>query len=140
MTKGEKLAMLYKKANGLNEENPKELMDKLSLYGQILEFIGGFHAESVKAWKLAEAKRREVIATVVVYGTDVSKEDGSIPLKTAKEKEAAAEVMGAEARREEAITEAEAQRWKNAYVSTIEMINILKKKYDHLKEIAKGGI
>ncbi|MEC5268252.1 hypothetical protein P9G49_03955 [Heyndrickxia coagulans] len=136
MKRTEKLAMLYKQANALNEELPKELIDKLSLYGQVLEIIGGLHAESVKAWKLAEAHRREAIASAIVYGAEV---DGTAP-KTAKEKEAAAEVIGAEARRNEALAEAEAQRWRNAYTSTLEMIQILKKKYEHMKEVSKGGI
>ena len=95
MNRTEKLSQLYKQANELNEELPKELMDKLSLYGQVLEIIGGLHAESVKAWKLAEAKRRETIASAIVYGAEL---DG-VTYKTAKEKEAAAEVIGAEARR-----------------------------------------
>jgi|GEM_PF-3289110 len=136
MNRTEKLSQLYKQANELNEELPKELMDKLSLYGQVLEIIGGLHAESVKAWKLAEAKRRETIASAIVYGAEL---DG-VAYKTAKEKEAAAEVIGAEARRNEALAEAEAQRWRNAYTSTLEMIQILKRKYEHMKEVAKGGI
>lgn len=136
VARAEKLAQLYKKANALNEELPKELMDKLSIYGQVLEIIGGLHAESVKAWKLAEAKRRETIASAIVYGAEL---DG-VAYKTAKEKEAAAEVIGAEARRNEALAEAEAQRWRNAMIAVQETIQILKKKYEHMKEVAKGGI
>lgn len=133
-----KLAQIYKKADSLDEDIPIQLMQKLTLYGQALEIIGGLHAESVKAWKLAEAKRREVIASSIIYGAEIEGEP--VTIKTAKDREAAAEVIGATARREEALAEAEAQRWKNAYQSTLEMINILKKKYDHLKEVAKGGI
>jgi hypothetical protein len=136
VSKTEKLAQLYKKANGLNEELPIELMNKLSLYGQILELIGGLHADSVKAWRLAEAKRRETIASAIVYGPELE----GAEVKTAKDREAVAEVIGAAARKEEALAEAEAQRWKNAYQSNIEMIQILKKKYEHLQSVAKGGI
>lgn len=136
MTRTEKLQELYSRASSLNEDLPKELMDKLSLYGQILEYIGRFHADATKAWKLAEAKRRETIASAIVYGAEAT----GMEIKTAKDREAAAEVIGAKARQEEALTEAEAQRWKNAYISTQEMIQILKKKYDHLKEVAKGGV
>lgn len=138
MTKTEKLAVLYKKANTLNEELPKELMDKLSIYGQILELLGGLHAESLASWKLAEAKRREVIANAVVYGAEL---EGVQAIKTAAEKAAVGEVIAAEARKEEALAEAEAQRWKNAYSSTSEQINIMKKRYDHLVNVFnKGGI
>jgi len=137
MNKIDRLKKLYKQAEKLNDELPKELVDKLSLYGQILEIIGGLHAEAVKAWKLAEAKRREVIAAAIVYGAEL---EGAEPMKTAKEKEAAAEVAGAEARQKEALAEYEATRWKNAYMSTLEMIQILKKKYEHLTNVAKGGV
>lgn len=136
MSRTDKLTELYSKVSRLNDELPKDLMDKLSLYGQILEYIGRFHADSTKAWKLAEAKRRETIASAMVYGA----EHEGMEIKTAKDREAAAEVIGAKSRQEEAIAEAEAQRWKNAYISTQEMIQILKKKYDHLKEVSKGGV
>lgn len=136
MTKTERLAQLYKAANSMNEEQPKELMEKLSLYGQVLELIGGLHADSIKAWKLAEAKRRETIASAIVYGAELEGVEG----KTAKDRDAIGEIIGAQARRDEALTESEAQRWKNAYTSTLEMIQILKKKYEHMKEVSKGGI
>jgi hypothetical protein len=130
MRKTEKLAQLYKKASGLNEDLPKELMDKLSLYGQILELLGGMWAESTKLWKLAESKRRVTIATVFSLS----------PEGTSKDKEMKAEMAASEWRQAEAEGEGEALRWKTAYTSTQEQIQILKKKYDHLKEVAKGGI
>jgi hypothetical protein len=71
-----------------------------------------------------------------VYGADLE----GAEVKTAKDREAVAEVCGAQARRDEAIAESEAQRWRNAYQANIEMIQILKKKYDHLREVSKGGI
>jgi hypothetical protein len=131
MTKTEKLAQLYKKANGCNEDLPAELMNKLSLYGQILEIIGGLHAEAVGAWKLAEAYRRETLATV--YSLD--------PEGSNKDRENKAEMAATQSRRDEAKAEQEATRWKNAYNSTNEQINIMKKRYDHLVNVfQKGGI
>ncbi len=130
MSRTEKLAALYKKANALNEEMPKELMDKLSLYGQILELLGGMWASATKDWKLAESKRRETLATI--YSLD--------PEGSNKDKEMKAEMAAAEWRRAEAEGEAESLRWKTAYTSTQEQIQIMKKKYDHLKEVAKGGV
>jgi hypothetical protein len=130
MSKTDKLTQLYKQANSLNEELPKHLMDKLSLYGQILEILGGMWAAATKEWKLAESKRRETIATV--FSLD--------PEGTAKDRENKAEMAASEWRRAEAEGEAESLRWKTAYTSTQEQIQILKKKYDHLKEVAKGGI
>lgn len=130
MSKTDKLAQLYKKANSMDEEIPKQLMDKLSLYGQILELLGGLWAQATKDWKLAESNRRQTIATV--FSLD--------PEGTVKDKEMKAEMAASEWRRAEAEGEGEALRWKTAYTSTQEQIQILKKKYDHLKEVAKGGI
>jgi hypothetical protein len=137
MSNLQKLSELYKQASKMDEENPKQLINKLSIYGRILELIGGFHAQSVEAWKLAEATRRETIASAIVYGVELEGAEA----KTAKDREAIAEVVGAKARAAEGKAEAEATRWKNAYNSTIEQINIMKKRYDHLVNVFnKGGI
>ncbi|UYL93805.1 hypothetical protein NIIg97_gp68 [Geobacillus phage vB_GthS_NIIg9.7] len=126
-----KLTELYNQAASLDEELPKELMDKLSIYGQILELLGGMWAAATKDWKLAEAKRRETIATV--YSLN--------PNGTTKDKEMQGEMAAAEWRRKEAEYEAEALRWKAAYIATQEQINIMKKKYEHLVNVyQKGGI
>lgn len=131
MSKAERLAALYKKASGLDEDNPKQLMDKLSIYGQILELLGGLHADSVGAWRLAEAFRRETISTV--YSLD--------PEGSNKDRENKAEMAAVQARQAEGKAEQEATRWKNAYNSTNEQINIMKKRYDHLVNVfQKGGI
>jgi hypothetical protein len=130
MTKTEKLGILYKRASGLNEDNPKELMDKLSIYGQILEVLGGLHSEALGAWKLAEANRRETIASV--YTLDVNGSN--------KDREQRAEMAAAESRREEATTEQEATRFKNAKDAVTEQIQIMKKRYEHLVNVSRGGI
>ena len=126
----EKLEKLYKQAEKLNEEFPKELIEKLSIYGQILEILGGMWASATNDWKMAEAKRRETIATV--YSLDP---DGSN-----KDREMKAEMAAAEWRRKEAQYEAEALRWKAAYQAVIEQIQIMKKRYEHISNVAQGGI
>jgi hypothetical protein len=136
MSRTDKLSALYGQANKLNEEFPAELMKKLSLYGQILELIGGLHSEAVREWKLSEATRREAIASATIYHPEVA----GAEIKTAADRAAAAEVVGADARKKEAIAEADATRWKNAYNSTSEQIQILKKIYDHMRSVAGGGV
>lgn len=121
----EKLEKLYKQAEKLNDEFPKELIEKLSIYGQILEILGRMWASATNDWKMAEAKRRETIATVYSLDPDGSNKDRE---------------MKAEWRRKEAQYEAEALRWKVAYTSVVEMINILKKKYEHMTNVLKGGV
>ncbi len=105
-------------------------MDKLSTYGKILEITGKYHAHAHGQWKLAEAKRKETIASV--YSLD--------PEGSNKDREMKAEMAAAEIRKEEAKLEGEVMRWKNAVLAITEQIQILKKKYDHLKEVSKGGV
>jgi hypothetical protein len=130
VTKEEKLTGLFKQASSLNEDFPAQLMNKLSIYGQILEIIGKEHARAVGQWKLAEANRRETLATV--YSLD--------PQGSNKDREQKAEMAASPFRKEEAESERDATRWKNAYNSTSEQINIMKKRYDHLVNVAKGGV
>lgn len=129
-SKTSKLSALYRVSAKLDEDFPEQLMKKLSVYGQILEILGGLHSESVGQWKLAEANRRETLATV--YSLD--------PQGSNKDREQKAEMAAAPFRKEEAESERDATRWKNAYNSTSEQINIMKKRYDHLVNVAKGGV
>lgn len=130
MSKIDDLKRLYSQASKLDEEYPKQIIDKLSIYGQILEILGNLWAAATLDWKMAEAKRRETIANV--YSLD--------PQGSNKDKEMKAEMAAAEWRRKEAQYEAEALRWKAAYTSVVEMINILKKKYEHMVNVSKGGV
>ena len=130
MSNADKLKQLYNQANSLNEELPGDLMKKLSLYGRILELLGGFHASSMKTWKLAEATRREALASAYTYANGNS----------AKDKENQAEILAAESRRNEALAEAEAMRWKNAYTSTQEQIQIMKLQLRDMKDVQGGGV
>lgn len=129
LTNVDKLKLYYGQADKLTETLPGDIIKKLSLYGKILELLGGFHAQSMKTWKLAEATRREALASAYSYS------DGSVADKTNK-----AEVLAAETRRKEAESEAEATRWKNAYISTQEQIQIMKLQLKDMKEVAGGGV
>lgn len=130
MSDTEQLKQLYKQANVLNEELPSDLIKKLSIYGSILRITGKLHADSLKDWKLAEAKRKETIATVYTYD----------PEGTVKDKEYKGEVAAIQFRKEEAIAEAECMRWRNAYTSCQEYIQILKMQIRDVQEVAKGGV
>jgi hypothetical protein len=130
MNDTEHLKQLYNQANSLNEELPAELIKKLSLYGAILRITGKLHADSLKDWKLAEAKRKETIATV--YSLD--------PNGTSKEREMKGEMAATQFRQEEAVAEAECMRWRNAYTSCQEYIQILKMQIRDIKSVDEGGV
>jgi hypothetical protein len=127
--KVKRLGELYKQANQLNEEFPKELIEKLSIYGQILEIIGGLWADAHSEWKLAEAKRKDTIASV--YTLD--------PEGTNKDREMKAEMAAKEWRLKEAQFEGEALRWRAAYTSVVEQINIMKKRYEHMQNVLNNS-
>lgn len=126
----EKLKELYKKADMLNEENPHELLQKMKLYGEILGITGRLHAASLKEWKLCEALRKEAAATCFTYD----------PEGTMKEREMKAEFACSEHRKKEAMAEGECMRWRNAYTSTTELIQIYKLQLRDMKDIGNGGI
>jgi len=131
MSKTQRLSELYKKAASLNEELPMELMQKLSVYGQIYETLGAIHADAEGDYCMKEAERKEIIATVFCLD----------PEKTVKEREMKVELAAAEKRKEEAEARKEMTRWKNARESVLEQINIMKRKYEHLVNVLqKGGI
>lgn len=130
MTLEEKLGQLYKQAEGLNESLPAELIKKMKIYGDILIITGKLHAAALQEWKLAEAIRKETIAKCFAYD----------PEGTAKEREMKAEFAASEHRKKEAITEANCMRWRNAYNSTIEIINIMKLQLKDMKDVGNGGI
>jgi hypothetical protein len=130
MNDTEQLKQLYAQANLLNEELPADLIKKLSIYGSILRITGKLHADSLKDWKLAEAKRKETIATVYTYD----------PEGTVKDKEYKGEVAATQFRQEEAIAEAECMRWRNAYTSCQEYIQILKMQIRDIQNVDGGGV
>ncbi|MED1403821.1 hypothetical protein P4U07_13465 [Bacillus mycoides] len=131
MTKDEeKLKELYARAAGLNEEFPGDLLQKLKIYGDILSLTGKLHAASLSDWKMAEAIRKETIAKCFTYD----------PNGTAKEREMKAEFAASEHRKAEAQAEAACMRWRNAYNSTTEIINILKIQLRDMKDLNSGGV
>lgn len=130
VNKLEALQNYYKEADSLNEELPGDLMKKLKLYGKILEIIGFLHAAALKDWKVAEATRKETISKCFTYN----------PNGTAKEREMQAEFAASEHRKAEAQAEASCMRWRNAYNSTTEIINILKIQLRDMKDLNSGGV
>ncbi|EJR51772.1 hypothetical protein IIO_06182 [Bacillus cereus VD115] len=126
----EKLKDLYARAAGLDENLPGDLLQKLKIYGDILSLTGKLHAAALSDWKMAEAIRKETISKCFTYN----------PSGTAKEREMQAEFAASEHRKAEAQAEASCMRWRNAYNSTTEIINILKIQLRDLKDLNSGGV
>lgn len=130
LTPIQQLTEFYNQTDKLNDDLPADLIKKLMLYGKILEITGKLHASSLKDWKMAEAKRKETIATV--YSLD--------PNGTSKEREMKGEMAATQFRQEEATAEAECMRWRNAYTSCQEYIQILKMQIRDIKSVDEGGV
>lgn len=126
----EKLKELYARAAGLDENLPGDLLQKLKTYGDILSLTGKLHAAALGEWRTYEALRKEASAKCFAYD----------PQGTVKEREYKAEFAASDFRKKEAIAERECQRWKNAYSSTTEVIQILKIQFKDLKDVNGGGI
>ncbi|WP_242224533.1 hypothetical protein [Bacillus cereus group sp. BfR-BA-01380] len=125
-----KLKCLYSKVAELDDSLPGDLIQKLKYHGEILSIIGLLHAASLSEWKMAEVERKETIAKLFL-----SNKEG-----TAKERDMKVELAVSKCRKKEARAEALCMRWKNAYNSTIEIINILKLQLRDMKDIQNGGV
>lgn len=116
-----KLDQLYKKANDYNEDIPSDLAKKIVVYTEILRVLGVYIAHSTYKLGQIEADRRREYAIAIV------REGG-----TAKEREGKAELRITKYRKMEYQAEADLIKWKNAYDSTKELINALKKQLEVL--------
>jgi hypothetical protein len=137
MSKTEKLKELYKKANGYNEEIPAQLIDKMTVYGQIYELIGGLYGDALDRYGVAEVERKDTIANAIVYRPSV---DGQEPPTSDKRAEAIGIILAKDKFIAEKKAESEALRWKSARDAVNEQIQIMKKRYEHFVNVAKGGI
>lgn len=116
-----KLDRLYVKANSLNEEIPSDLAKKIVVYTEILRVLGVYISHATyKLGEITTDRKRE-------YAIALVREGG-----TAKEREGKAELRITRFRKAEYHAEAELIKWKNAYDSTKELINALKKQLDVL--------
>ena len=112
----DRLKRLYGEIESLSDEIPQQKSRKIYLLGQVLQIIGKFHADAVRAHGRAYAERKRI------WGETIAGVGG-----TAKDKEGIAEVNSYEARLKEADAEADMWRWRNAFIATQELINAEKK-------------
>jgi hypothetical protein len=125
----DKLKRIYNEADALSHEIPAELSKKITLYTRALLIVGRYHADAVRAHGKAYAERKRV------WGETILSSSG-----TAKDKEGMAEKECYPYRVQEADAEGEMWTWRNAYNSTQEVINALKKELDTLMvEYGKTG-
>lgn len=123
----ERLKRLYNEIESLSDTIPAQKSRKIFLLGQVLQIIGKFHADAVRAHGRAYAERKRI------WGETITSADG-----TAKDKEGIAEVKSYEARIKEADAEADMWRWKNAFIATQELINAEKKDLEVLMKEYEG--
>ena len=124
----DRLKRLYSEIESLSDEIPQQKSRKIYLLGQVLQIMGKFHADAVRAHGRAYAERKRI------WGETIAGVDG-----TAKDKEGLAEVKAYDARMKEADAEADMWRWRNAFTATQELINAEKKDLEVLITEYKSG-
>lgn len=126
------LSELYSEAEQRDDNDPLELQEKLTLYGQVHEIMGDLEAFAVGQEKLNYAYRHEVYAQTYMHRRhkfDVNNEKTTEKL-TSKEREMTAELAVKGYRRAEAIYLQNGKKWRNRRDSVLEQINIMKRRQD----------
>src|SRR5690606_35192935 len=123
----DRLKKLYAEIESLRDDIPAQKSRKIHSLGQVLQIIGKFHADAVRAHGRAYAERKRI------GGESIASHEG-----TAKDKEGLAEVKAYEARLKEADAEADMWRWRNAFIATQELINAEKKDLEVLMKEYEG--
>lgn len=123
---------LYVQANACQEDDPLQLQEKLTLFGQIYEIAGDFEAEATGLWKLHYAYRQETHASAYMSRTKSRPTDPNETPRTltGKERDAIAERATFTYRRLEAEYERLSLKWANRKKAILEQINIMKRKQD----------
>lgn len=124
-----RLSELYKMANDKLEDDPLELQEKLTLYGDIFEIMGDLEALAVGQKELAYAYRQETNAQKYLHTVNMKLGD-TVKKLTGDERKAVAELAVRDFRRNEARFAEASKKWKNRRDSVLEQINIMKRRQD----------
>ena len=109
-----KISSLKSESNKIEEDNPGSLMRKIELLAECLVYIGSVSAYVDKQYEVAYANRKY--------------EQAKSHVSHAKDKAANSEIDVRELRLEENNMYGDKMRWRNAFESTKEQINVLKMK------------
>lgn len=124
-----RLSKLYGMANERTEDDPLDLQEKLTLYGEIFEIMGDLEALAVGQKELAYAYRQETNAQKYLH-TANAKIGDTVKKLTGDERKAVAELAVRDFRRNEARFAEASKKWKNRRDSVLEQINIMKRRQD----------
>jgi hypothetical protein len=124
-----RLMELYKMSEEKLEDDPLELQEKMTLFGEIYEIMGDLEALAVGQKELAYAYRQEVNAHKFLHAAKV-KQGETVKKPTGDERKAYAELAVRPYRRNEARFAEESKKWKNRRDSVLEQINIMKRRQD----------
>jgi hypothetical protein len=132
----ERYRQLWGMSQQCNEENPDELQQKLTLYGQLYELTGKYLAAARSDARLAKLERQEYEANQYM-STKNKKQGGDY---TEEERKKKAFIAAIHLYKLETEYNNEADRWENARESILEQINIMKRKQDiQINLFARGN-
>lgn len=154
-TAKERFDQIERELKSMAEDNPGQIFNKLNLYLEAKDIACELWAVWSKRARDAKSTKKEVINHVKIYGaylkedlpmTNDNTKKESLPLTPAKEpttdkmREAIAELIAKPYEDQENSYLSAAEHYKTKNETITEKIQVLKKKYDHLKEVAKGGV
>lgn len=122
-----KFKMLSDTAESLSEEIPVQLVDKMRIYGQMLDVVKDLAAAAKNDAKRLYAQRKAAYANYFLSSGSVKNPTTGKTLTSAERKEYA-EYHISDLRLKEADAEAEAEQWKLTFETLVEQINIMKYK------------
>lgn len=121
----EKFIRLSETAESLDENNPMQLIQKMQLYGHMLDVVKDLATASKNDAKKAYSDRKRAYADSYLRSANVVSPHTNKKLTSAERKEYA-EMMITKYREREADLEQEAEKWKYTFEMLVEQINIMK--------------
>ena len=139
-------------AEQYSDNDPSNIHEKLKHLGEAQELAGDLWALWENKAKQAEATKDEVINHIFIYGAILPPDCPKVKDETEQEvqeieaqqpttdkmRAAVAELVAKPYLDKENSCDSAARHYKNKYYSLDSRINILKKKYDHIKESMNG--
>lgn len=152
-TAKERFDHLEQELKTMGEENPGQIFQKLERYTEAKDLAGDLWALWSKKARDAKTARKEVINQVKIFGAVLAPETPRTNIKglelepveareatTDKMREAMAELIAKPYEDTENAYQSAADHYKVKNESITEKINVLKKKYEHMKEVLGGKI
>lgn len=135
----EQYLRLSKMADRLDEDNPAQLLDKLRIYGQMLDVVKDLATAAKNDYKRAYAERKRAYAEYYLRSATLQNPYTGKKY-TAIERREYAEIKIKNYREMEANLEKEADKWKYTFEMLVEQINIMKYRAKNIRSVYDNSV